>query len=106
MVLTFVTCGPTRKVSLGWSEIGEEGKMVQVMNDTLDLEKFRMVCAKDTVSSNLENWLEMGFYSSDYMLTKQWIYIKETDTSRIYVLTMTPDSLYILDIRDVINGSK
>ena len=100
---TFVTCGPTRHT---WKNIGTDGQMIEIFNAKVDSMEFVRICLKDTVSTNLDEWLEMGFYNVDYKLTRQWIYIKDTDTNRVYVLTMKPDSTYILDIRDIIIEEK
>ena len=102
IIFTFITCGPSRHVSKSWKNVGVDGDMIEVFNDKVDSIGFVEICLKDTVSTDLGDWLEMGFYSLDYKLTKQWIYIKDTDTNKVYVLTMKPDSTYYLDIRSII----
>ena len=103
VMLLFVTCGPAKHT---WKNIGTDGFMVEIFNGKIEYSDFLKRCELDTLSTDLSEWLEMGFYNSDYKLTKQWVYIKDTDTNRVYVLTFSPDSTYFLDIRDIIIEDK
>lgn len=98
ILFTFTTCGTQKK----WSDIGTDGSLVQVLDSTVKIDYLKELYQKDTVSSNLNNWLEMGFYDNKRQVKQQWLYIKDTDTNKIYVLTKETDSTYRINIRTII----
>ena len=106
LLFSFINCGSLRKIE-NWENIGTDGSsMVEIFDKKITYNDFLVICQKDTLSVNLEEWLEMVFYNSQLKPTKQWLYIKDTDTCRVYTLTMSPDSVYKLNIRDIIIENK
>lgn len=101
LMFMFITCGPTKHVKT-WRDIGTDGTMIEIFDEKITYDEFVKICRKDTISTDLEYWMEMDFFHEGRKITKQWLYIKDTDTNRVYVLTMKPDSSYILNIRNVI----
>lgn len=101
LMFMFITCGPTKHVKT-WRDIGTDGTMIEIFDEKITYDEFVKICRKDTISTDLEYWMEMDFFHEDRKITKQWLYIKDTDTNRVYVLTMKPDSSYFLNIRNVI----
>lgn len=99
-LFTFVTCGTYKKAN--WEKIGTDGSMVEVFNKKVSIEEFKTICVKDTVSYELEDWLNMVFYNSKREAHEQWLYIKDTDTNKVYVLTKDTDSTFFLNIRTII----
>lgn len=105
LLFSFSNCGSLRRIE-NWENIGTDGSMVEVFDKKITYDDFIEICQKDTLSVNLEGWMEMVFYDSQRKPTKQWLYIKDTDTCRVYTLTMSPDSVYKLNIRDIIIENK
>ena len=99
-ILLFIafSCGVTRST---WGDIGKDGKMITDYNEVVSWGDFENICKKDTISINMEDWLELVFYNSRNEVVKQWIYIKESDTTKVYVATQQNDSVR-LNIRKVI----
>ncbi len=99
MFLT-ITCGTYRK-SVSWKNIGTDGAMYELMDDTLNIEDFRMFCQKDTLAADLENWVRFNYYDGEQEKIEQWFYIKHTDTNTFYILTKITDSTYRLTVRNI-----
>lgn len=99
MFLT-VTCG-TYKKNTSWMNIGNDGVMYEVIDDTLNLEEFYKFCERDTLALNLENWVRFEYFDGNQEQMEQWFYIKSTDTNTFYVLTKVTDSTYRLTVRGI-----
>lgn len=99
-IIIFMTfsCGVIKST---WSDIGKDGTMINDYNEVVCLEDFNRICIKDTVSTDLKDWLELCFYNNKNEIVRQWIYIKESDTNKVYVATQQNDSIR-LNIRKVI----
>lgn len=95
-----ITCGTYRK-STSWKNIGTDGGMYEIVDDTLDVAAFNAFCKKDTLASNLENWVRFNYYDSEQKQVNQWFYIKNTDTNTFYILTKITDSTYRLSVRHI-----
>lgn len=103
IIMTFTTCGLYKHATNNWETIGTDGAMFEIYNQNIDSTTLVMLCQQDTLSSDLSDWLKMGFHTFDGKIMEQWLYIKDTNQNTTYVLTKQNDSTYNLSIRTIIN---
>lgn len=97
----FVTCGNLKRAT-SWKNIGVDGYMTETFGDNISLTDLYLICERDTLSTNLDDWNKMSYYDDDKNLINQWMYIKTTDTNTIYILLQENDSTYDISIRKII----
>ena len=102
MAFSVCTCGLYKHTTNNWETIGAKGNLLEIYNHVVDSSEFINICMVDTLSFNLEDWSKMGYYTYDNKLIEQWLYIKESDINKMYILTKQTDSTYNLNIRIVI----
>lgn len=99
-MLTIITCG-TYTNTTSWTDVGTDGVMVEIMDKEITQKEFEELCLKDTLASDLNNWVRFGFPDEENKLLEQWLYIKDTDTNTFYVITPLTDSTYRFTIRTI-----
>lgn len=99
-MLLSITCG-TYKKNTSWKDIGTNGDMYEMVDDTIGVREFEELCMKDTLAANLENWVRFNYYDGEREKLEQWFYIKNTDTNTFYILTKITDSTYRVTIRQI-----
>ena len=98
ILLLLFGCGVTKP---SWTNIGKEGRMIEVYSDVVGWWEFADICKRDTISTHMGDWNKLEMYDDKGNKIRQWIYIKESDTTKIYVARTVKDSL-LLNIRTVI----
>ena len=99
-MLLSITCG-TYKKSVSWKDIGTDGDMYEIIDDTIGIREFEEICLKDTLVADLENWVKFNYYDGEQNVVEQWFYIKDTDTNTFYILAKITDTTYRMTIRQI-----
>lgn len=97
----FVTCGNYKKITT-WKSVGFEGYMIETVDEVLTKKQFYEFCLADTLSSNLNEWYLMSYYDEEQKRIDQWLYIKDTDTNKFYIITKEGENEFRLNVRKII----
>lgn len=100
-VFIFITCGSLKTNTL-WKNIGIDGFMIEDVDKVINHLEFNILCEKENISHNIENWVQISYGDYHGGTVEQWLYIKDTDTNRIYILSKYTDSTYVIKIRNII----
>ena len=101
-IFTFTTCGLNKQIANNWETINSKGSLIEIYDKVIDSTEFVMVCNCDTVSANLDEWFKMWYRTYNGDIVEQWLFIKDTDTNTVYILTKQTDSTYNLNIRKIV----
>jgi hypothetical protein len=101
----FVTCGNYKKVTT-WTSTGFDGYMIETVDEVITKNQFYHFCIVDTLSTDLNEWYPMTFYDDEQNKIDQWLYVKDTDTNKFYILTKEGEDTFRLNIRRIIENRK
>ena len=99
LMLFIIGCSTLRPE---WTKIGKDGVMLEITDDTVSLDGFKMLCEKDTLATDLNQWVSFSYTDYNNKIIEQWLYIKDTDTNTVYILSAVTDSTYRFVKRTII----
>lgn len=95
-----ITCG-SLKTSTSWKEVGVDGYMVEEIDKVVSVKELYQICEKENLSTNLKEWAAISYRDESGEAVAQWFYIKDSDSTKFYVLTKDTDSTFTIKIRNI-----